>query len=499
MKYFYGLLFAVIINLVLPTTLFGQNEFDEWKKKEQEKFKKFADEDDKKFHDFLKKDWATKKVLEGLKDDTKPKPIAPPVLKKVDPPTEAKPKPQPRKETTPAEVPEVKPQPAPEPEAERREPPVPPLPQSVAVSFDFYGTEVSVDQPNDFKPPLLSGKVSKNSIADFWSSVSTQKYAGLISGMQKAKENQKLNDWAYANYIYSYAKKVYKDKRDEPFLLTWFILLRSGYDARIAYSDAKVYLLIATSNRMFGRAFFAIGQNAEKYYVFDEADFKENRPAELTTYEGSHPDAINKFNFAVNPLPDLGSSYANKDVKFAYRGTQYKISIAHNSKLVAFYKDYPQVNYSVYLNTALTGRAQESLLSALRPLLKDMNDIDKADFLLHFVQDATQYKTDQEQFGREKPLFAEESLHYDFTDCEDRSILYSYLIRKLTGLKIVILDYPGHIATAVKFEGIRAGDYVSFDNSNWLVCDPTYLGADIGMCMPDLKKVNPEIIEITGN
>jgi len=63
-------------------------------------------------------------------------------------------------------------------------------------------------------------------------------------------------------------------------------------------------------------------------------------------------------------------------------------------------------------------------------------------------------------------------------------------------LKVIGLDYPGHIATAVKFNTDLEGDSVTFNNEKYLVCDPTYVNANIGLCMPDFKDVIPKIIEL---
>jgi hypothetical protein len=114
--------------------------------------------------------------------------------------------------------------------------------------------------------------------------------------------------------------------------------------------------------------------------------------------------------------------------------------------------------------------------------------------LLRFVQTAFQYKTDQDQFGREKPFFPEETIYYPFSDCEDRSVLFAYLVRNLTGLEVVGLDYPGHIATAVRFPTQVPGESVGYQGKRFVVCDPTYINAGAGMCMPQFKSVTPNVI-----
>ena len=91
-------------------------------------------------------------------------------------------------------------------------------------------------------------------------------------------------------------------------------------------------------------------------------------------------------------------------------------------------------------------------------------------------------------------MIPDETLYYSYCDCEDRSILFAYLVRKLTGLSVIGLDYPGHVATAVKFNDELPGAYVTHRNEKYLVCDPTYINAEIGMVMSRYKDVKPELI-----
>ena len=67
-------------------------------------------------------------------------------------------------------------------------------------------------------------------------------------------------------------------------------------------------------------------------------------------------------------------------------------------------------------------------------------------------------------------------------------------MKDLLGLDAVLLDYPNHIASAVRFNEDISGDYILLDGKKYLICDPTYIGAPIGMCMDRLKSVPPEII-----
>lgn len=67
-------------------------------------------------------------------------------------------------------------------------------------------------------------------------------------------------------------------------------------------------------------------------------------------------------------------------------------------------------------------------------------------------------------------------------------------MRDLLGLDVVLLNYPGHLATAVKFKEDVIGDYIQLDDGKYIVCDPTYIGASIGEAMPDCRDEKAVIV-----
>jgi hypothetical protein len=92
-------------------------------------------------------------------------------------------------------------------------------------------------------------------------------------------------------------------------------------------------------------------------------------------------------------------------------------------------------------------------------------------------------------------MMPEETLFYPYSDCDDRAILYAYLVRELTGLEVVGLLYPSHLTTAILLPGV-SGDTIMHNGKRYLAADPTFIGADIGMTMPQLKGQAPQVIEI---
>ena len=118
-----------------------------------------------------------------------------------------------------------------------------------------------------------------------------------------------------------------------------------------------------------------------------------------------------------------------------------------------------------------------------------------ANILINFVQTAFDYKTDGDQFGYEKPFFVDELFYYPYSDCEDRAVLYSYLVRTLMGLDVVLLEYPNHMATAVCFDENIDGDYITVSGKKYIICDPTYIGASIGLAMSQFKNVAAKVLK----
>ena len=89
-------------------------------------------------------------------------------------------------------------------------------------------------------------------------------------------------------------------------------------------------------------------------------------------------------------------------------------------------------------------------------------------------------------WGGDRVFFADETLYYPYCDCEDRSILYSRLVRDLLGLDVVLVFYPGHLATAVDLGDDSGGSTMVVDGRKFTVCDPTYIGAPVGRQMPGM-------------
>lgn len=79
---------------------------------------------------------------------------------------------------------------------------------------------------------------------------------------------------------------------------------------------------------------------------------------------------------------------------------------------------------------------------------------------------------------------------------KDLSIFFAILVRDLTGLDVVLVNWLGHLATAVAFADEVEGDYFTVDGRRYTVCDPTYIGASVGMTMQQFKNVDAKLVKL---
>jgi hypothetical protein len=194
----------------------------------------------------------------------------------------------------------------------------------------------------------------------------------------------------------------------------------------------------------------------------------------------------------LKTLPELHT----RQLAFTFKNIKHTVAIDYDIQTIAFMNTYPQLDITLYFDTPVYSRTSAVMLSQLHQLVDGLSEEEAVNLLLRFVQTAFSYKTDQQQFGNENYLFIEETISYPYSDCEDRSILFAWLVRQLLGLEVIGLDYPGHIATAVQLKTAVKGDVIIFNNKNYTVADPTYINASLGMSMPAFKKNRPKAIRI---
>lgn len=498
----------------------ADDEFKKMKKKADDEFDRMKKSVDDQFGALLENAWREFKLARGLVRDETPKPKEPPALSKepsepvtqepeqpapivpkpdqeVTPPAEPVPEtiktpPPSPTETVPETVETPPPPPVPAPPQKRKIPPAAPIPQNrrEASSFDFYGRTVTIEYDRRWTQYKSFNTVTPSAISRFWSYYNATGFAQPISDLMTAADVMKLNDWGYCRLINMLSTAIFPDASNNRPLFVWFMLVKSGYDVRIGYTKDKIFVLIPSIQTVFQAPFYEFG--GVKYYITNLGRAAE-AVSSLYSYDGKNPEATKRIDFSLDTAPDIGKKPYERPLSFDYNGPK-TISVELNRTMIDYLSYYPQINLDVYFRAPMSKEADESLLAGLRPFVADKSESEAVSVILGFVQKAFAYETDDEQFGEENYLFPEESLFYPYCDCEDRSFLFSQLVTQLTGCEVIGLQYPGHVATAVLFSDEMRGDAVEYNDKRYVICDPTYIGAGIGMCMPNYRGVSPVVI-----
>jgi len=264
----------------------------------------------------------------------------------------------------------------------------------------------------------------------------------------------------------------------------------------VGYQGNRVRVLLPFAQKLYGATFVEL--DGQRYYDatpwLDGTRVVAKQP--LFTYRGSYPAANRTVDLRLPGFPSAAQR-RQRTLAFEWRGTRHSLVIEYGADAVDFLQQYPPTELGVYLGGPVDGPARRSLEAGLLPLLKGKSPEEAVNLLLRFVQTAFLYKTDGEQFGRERSFFPLETLAYPYSDCEDRAALFLWLVKNLLGLDAIGLRYPGHVAAAVKIPlQTGRGDTVEYKGQLYLVADPTYVNASAGMAMPQFKGERPEVVEI---
>lgn len=509
---------ALIISIT-SFTAFAVDSFEDYLKQQMKEYNTYLEEIDREFTSFLKQKWEPydAKKPEKLLDEPKPVdiPVAKPELKPE--PVVIKPKPEPKEEPVkvPEEAPAVKPEP--QPDIAKAPEPVPPVvkepvqdepaveepvvkepapsykPSGSAkgLALSFYGVELDIPYDKKLKTPASKPLSSKN-IANWWESVASSDYKKTLKYMKETSARMNLGDWGYVNMVERFSAKLLGDVPERK-MLVWFFMNKGGYNAKLGYTkDGRTKVMSPADNELFGVPYYTF--NGERYYVIDIFGKKEATEP-LYTYKGSYPDAKNIIKLSHMAYPKLGFAGFSRELKFDIDGKEHKINAIANRYSIAYLNNFPQADLPVYVEAQTPEWISQTILPEIKKLTDGKNAKEAVDVILRFVQTAFEYKTDDQQFGREKFLFAEETVYYPYSDCEDRSVLFAYLVRKVLGLEVVMLDFPGHIATAVNLGKLNTGAVLEYKGKKYSVADPTYINATAGMVMPQYRNSSPEIIE----
>jgi len=456
-------------------------QFESFTQGAQQNYDSFRDKSNAEFANFLKKAWQNFEAAPEV-ENPKEDPLPPVKYDGKQPVVQNE---LPILEVVPAPMPQVvKPQPA-EPVISK------PVKKEEWFDFSYSGTAMKVRVNGCIKFHLAASDESH--VADAWRNFQGVYFDNLLSDCLGIKDRYKLCDWAYLNMLSEFASS-FLGKGNEAVLLTAYLYSGSGYCTRLgrAYNDA-LKLLYGCDHIIFGKPYFTLDKT--NYYVLGSNE-KSLNIAHGFSFPGERP-----MNLVLEEEPMLDRNESEAKV-LTSKKYQVSAECSVNKNLVDFFSTYPSSEYggnfmtrwAIYANTPLDKTIKDKLYPVLFQAISGKDKPQATDILLNFVQTAFPYEYDNVVWGEDRVFFSEETLYYPYCDCEDRSILFSRLVRDLLGLDVILIYYPGHIATAVNFGQDIKGDYLTLKSGRYYICDPTYIGAPIGCTMKGMNNEDVTVI-----
>jgi len=454
------------IAFVLSSSLLNAGSFENFKRSQTQNFKEYKDEKDAKFNSLLNEQWKAYKIQNAAKLYEKPKPKKIPKtslsnIKKVGPLVNI---------TVPKAI-------------KKQKPIIVVIPKK-DVEFSFFGSNLGFNIPDGIKDANFYPS-SQKGISNYFDKIATSEYESLINDIQKIKKDMNLNDWGIYLLVNEMSKRVYQDE-DNSKLLAWFIFNKLGYAVKAGIANKHVVLLHYSDKKIYSTPNYKFGK--DRYYVI--SNYAKGTIGRMYSYKQNYPGSDKPMDLSMESLPKFVEYTKTKELAFSHDGEEFKVTIEYNQNLLDFMATYPQADYETFFNAPMDNITYEQLAQAIKEHVNGKKMSEALNFILHFVQKSFKYQVDDEQFGHEKVMFAQETLYYDKSDCEDRAVLFSYIVKKIFGIEVVGIKYSDHMTTALNIP--LKGDYVQSGRKRFVLADPTYINSNIGESMPKYKPKKPE-------
>lgn len=469
-----------------------KESYQEFRRRLKQDYNNFRSRIVEQYADFLEGEWHQYEPLRVPQRDETPKPVKQPVLPSV-------PKSTPVEEPAPAynpdygklRVPKEKDvavadsQPV---QSNIIREPEPTLNPVISEDFDFYGMPLKLEKV-DFN--ILNKISSPADAAAQWKALQKGEGVRVSKALDELASEMGLNGYLTFRLAEAYLKSKFPSASDAAIMsAVHFMLANMGYDARLALTSNGIPLMMLPMEQtVYGSLFLSF--DGRSYTVFPP--------------EGVNPEALNGSTINTCKLPEIKDKGRVMDLKldglrlpmkkkaFSLEGGGLKLQGELNENLFPMLYHYPQMPTEDFARSTLDPELRSNLIEQVRSQIGNKGDMEGVNSLLGFFH-ALPYATDQQRHGFEKPYFLEETLYYDKCDCEDRAIMFTWLLWNALGVPNHLIAYPGHESAAVRLKA--APEHQSgyaWGNSTYWSADPTYVGAVVGDIMPVYSTTVPHI------
>ncbi|WP_286859129.1 MULTISPECIES: hypothetical protein [Sphingobacterium] len=341
-------------------------------------------------------------------------------------------------------------------------------------NFDFYDGKVSIDVSPSFNIPF-DDSLTGARVQEFYQAADQTEYRNLVNSLLDYKDKQHLNDWVYYQLVRRTAQQIAPKAENYAryTLYKWFLMCKSGYDARLGILENQIILYIKSKDDISDLPFFNLDN--DNYVCLNYHDYINvfNYQEKYKLVDIKIPEAKNSFSYKLTKLPDFKpDNYKDKEIGFKYNGKAYHFKLKVNSDVNEIFKNYPIVDYETYFNIPLSKETYESIIPFLKLNTAKMSIKKGVDYLMQFTRYSFLYEDDREIYGKERRFPPEQTLINDISDCDDRAALFFYLVKEIYDLPMIALRYPTHLTLAIQFDK-PVGKSILYNGNYYTLCEPT--------------------------
>jgi hypothetical protein len=189
--------------------------------------------------------------------------------------------------------------------------------KSYQVSFEFYNKvfNITVDSSIQLTAP---DTLSKEYVNAAYEKLNLGKYREVLDTLMLYKNANHLNDWLYYQLIRKTAQVISpkKESFERYTLFKWFLLVKSGYDARLTIADHRMIMYIFNQEDISEIPFITFNKRKYmclNYHDYAQADLNKVPATEMI----GRPEGKGAFSYKVTMLPDFKpENYKEKKLQF---------------------------------------------------------------------------------------------------------------------------------------------------------------------------------------
>ena len=364
------------------------------------------------------------------------------------------------------------------------------------VTVPLNGFELMIRYPENGKVYMADS--SEPAVAEALAQMTEIPFVNTFRDLSRAREVLSLSDWSFVRLVDRLSRVVCGATSEfETVVLQAYILNAFGFHVCLGRSDdGSLHKLMTADACLYDYGFFLYG--GQRFYVMEDHYVEKqkmsiidlpsdlNRPMHMrmNPNEKFHVDASKKRKFAPTRYPSLLMEVC----------TDLSRMDSYAGYPMFYTESGPLSTYFHYAMVPLSGDVKDHVYPCLKKAVAGRSELEAVNILLNVVQTAFPYARDAEAWGVERYFYADELWHYGEGDCEDKSILFSHLVRDLLNLPVALVYWKGHLSCAVLFSEDVKGAYFSVGGQKYVSCDPTYENAYAGAIMDDYKTQRAELI-----